>query len=434
VKSALLALIACAAPAWAGGVKNLSDADGTSCCARLATQDDNVYVVWQDNLEGNLNLRVYLARSTNGGKTFADPVDLSGNSFSDAANAAIALDGDDVHVVWTFLGEGTGDIFHTRSQDSGQTFDVAVNLSGTSGPSFYPDVRAQDGLVWVTWEEAAGAATNAMLRRSIDGGEIFEAVKNLSNSPGRSGYPQLAVSGDHVYVVWEDESDGDTDVLLARSTDSGAIFGVPVDLSDNDAPSTHAALAVQGDTVLVAWDDFDFELGEILLRRSTDGGANFGAAVNVSESEGAVSQRPALAIDGDTVHVAWEDDATGDVDLFHRRSTDGGDTWLAAQNLSEANDGISARPVIAALLGKVVVAWADYTKGGPDVLVAVSKTDGDKFTKGKSLSGKKKFGLAEGARIVISEGSKAGKAGDAVVVFEWVTNDEANRDIFVTRR
>ena len=42
-------------------------------------------------------------------------------------------------------------------------------------------------------------------KRSVDNGTTFQSVENLSNSPGNSTDPQIALYNNNLYVVWSDE-------------------------------------------------------------------------------------------------------------------------------------------------------------------------------------------------------------------------------------
>lgn len=418
----------------AAGPKNLSSADGTSCCARIASEGSDVFVVWQDDTEGFLNKEIFVAHSSNGGKKYRKKLNLSDNATDDSANPSVAIEGSNVYVVWTYLGSNTGDIFFTRSTDLGDTWSVPVNLSDDVNPCFYPEVRVDAGVVYVSWEESTATATEVMFRRSPDGGVSFEPEVNLSSSLGRSGFPKLETQGGNVFVLWEDESDGDADLFLRRSLDQGQTFEPVVDLSNDVGNSVHSALAVDGSVVVVAWTDFGAQLGEIQLRRSGDSGASFGAPLNLSNTVDSVSQWPQLDVEGSDVHVVWEDDAALKVDVYYARSQDGGVSFEPERNLSEGQIGTSARPLVVALDPALLVSWIDDTAGDFDVLVARSKDGGDKFTKPKNLSRKGKFGPAERQAVVIAPHKKPGKAGRGVIAFEWQTRDPANREIFATRK
>ena len=81
------------------------------------------------------------------------------------------------------------------------------------------------------------------------------SIINLSDNPTTSRHPAMAVSDSNVYVVWEDESSGNGDILYKRSTDGGATFSEVINLSDNEGESTAPAIAVSGSNVYVVWED-----------------------------------------------------------------------------------------------------------------------------------------------------------------------------------
>ena len=47
---------------------------------------------------------------------------------------------------------------------------------------------------------------------------IFKKIKNLSHNSGKSEDPQIAMSGNNVYVVWQDNTPGNFDIFFRRGT------------------------------------------------------------------------------------------------------------------------------------------------------------------------------------------------------------------------
>jgi hypothetical protein len=64
---------------------------------------------------------------------------------------------------------------------------------------------------------------------------------------------QLAVSGERVYLAWDDGLGAIPRVLLRRSIDGGASFGKESLLSDPEVAASFPVLAVHHDSVAVAW-------------------------------------------------------------------------------------------------------------------------------------------------------------------------------------
>ncbi len=67
-----------------------------------------------------------------------------------------------------------------------------------------------------------------------------------------------------------------------------------------------------------------------MLRYSGDDGATWSDPIDVSLApEGTDAQFPMIAATGDgDVRVAWFDERTGKWNVWYRRSTDGGQTWM----------------------------------------------------------------------------------------------------------
>ena len=177
---------------------------------------------------------------------------------------------------------------------------------------------------------------------------IFDpSMMDLSDNLGTADSPTIAVSGNIVHVVWGDGTSGDEDVFYRRSLDGGATFGQTINLSDNPGLSLNPEIALSGSNVYVVWHDHELPVNaEIFYRRSTDGGASFEPTRNLSNSP-ETSERPTLAAIGNSVYVAWQEDTLTDRDVLFVRSIDSGNTFDSTiVNLSE-NDGFSQNPAMS---------------------------------------------------------------------------------------
>jgi hypothetical protein len=123
----------------------------------------------------------------------------------------------------------------------------------------------------------------------VNGNAInFENATNLTNNPNDSVYGQIEASSENnVGIVWQDYVPGPTgrnyDIFFKRSSDAGTSFGKEINLSNNNGFSEHPQLATSGNNVYVVWADNSFSANrEILFVRSTDGGNTFGDPKNLS--------------------------------------------------------------------------------------------------------------------------------------------------------
>jgi hypothetical protein len=99
------------------------------------------------------------------------------------------------------------------------------------------------------------------------------------------------------------------------------------------------------------------------------------------------SSYPAIAVDPlDNLHVVWEEDISGNSEVYYKKSTDGGATWTGAKRLTWTA-GDSLQPAIAVDSGGALhVVWMDYTPGNPKIYYRKSSTGGDSWSSSRTLT------------------------------------------------
>jgi hypothetical protein len=109
-----------------------------TCCvplllAPIAGSGNYVYVVWWDNKTENWE--VFFARSTDNGRTFEQPLNLSNNT-GRSENAQIFALEEKVYVTWWDNSTGTREVLFRASTDNGKTFGQAIILESTGRTNF----------------------------------------------------------------------------------------------------------------------------------------------------------------------------------------------------------------------------------------------------------------------------------------------------------
>jgi hypothetical protein len=104
-----------------------------TCCvplllAPIAGSGNYVYVVWWDNKTENWE--VFFARSTDNGRTFEQPLNLSNNT-GRSENAQIFALQENVYVTWWDNSTGTREVLFRASTDNGNSFGQAIILKST---------------------------------------------------------------------------------------------------------------------------------------------------------------------------------------------------------------------------------------------------------------------------------------------------------------
>lgn len=318
---------------------------------------------------GNDPNGTWLARSTDGGRTFAAPADLHGH---DNLQPRLATD------------PAGGRIYLVYVRGNPYQNETPLGLGPPPNP--------------------------IMVTSSIDGGLTFSPPAQV-NDPGRLrvGAPTpIVTSNGALMVLYEDyrndlddynnkaiEFTGTHALILAVSDDHGATFRESVVDAAQVRPHrfliylpAFPALAADpgGKTLYAAWSDARDGAPDVLLRRSTDQGRTWSAVqkLNRRRSEPAAFEVPALAATGARVEAIYFALAgrkpVGHVEYTY--STDRGQSFSSPASISTAFDGTVGVPsardpgsvdlgsrlalVPLGLTGLTLAAWSDSSRGTRD--------------------------------------------------------------------
>ena len=154
-----------------GSNLNLSNNLGASIIPQISAFGDNVYVTWiEDN---STNDETAFTESNDNGLTFSIPINLSNNP-GNANRQQITSNNNNVYVVW----QEASEIFFTASLDNGQTFSIPDNLSNNSGSSTLPQISTFGNNVYVVWQDTSFGNVEIAFTESNDNGLTFSIPKN----------------------------------------------------------------------------------------------------------------------------------------------------------------------------------------------------------------------------------------------------------------
>ncbi len=248
-----------------------------------------------------------------------------------------------------------------------------VRLTNSLAHSEFSALAVSGTVVHVVWQDDRDGNYEIYYKRSTDGGLSWWTDTRLTNYSAASNAPTIAVSNDNVHVVWVDERDGNPEIYYKRSTDGGISWGADTRLTNNSFLSTYASVAVYGSSaeggVYVIWQDERDLNWEIYYKRSTNGGTSWGADTRLTNNAGS-SLYPSIALSGSFaeggVHVVWQDDRNGNVEIYYKRSLDFGGSWGTDIRMTN-NSSISRNPSLTASGSAVHVVWEDNREGNWEI-------------------------------------------------------------------
>jgi hypothetical protein len=254
----------------------------TSWGENFFARGETIHVVYADARIGGY-WTIYYRRSIDGGETWETEQRLSplwrscsqpGITLGDSQDVFVILkDAEDWPDLITLLKQST---------DAGVTWlpENLIDSMGYGSPFDLIYDQNTQTLHFVTWALPGPPANEVFYRRSTDQGVIwsdYEIISPLDSSG--SSWPAMCVDSlGNLYVVWKDYKYSPYpwtgDIFLSRSTDNG-INWLPYQQLTDVHRAIDKDVCVSGDTVYVVWDDdrhgFN-ENSEIYFRMSTNQG------------------------------------------------------------------------------------------------------------------------------------------------------------------
>jgi hypothetical protein len=273
-----------------------------------------------------------------------------------------------------------------------------AGIKSSRDPKLALDASGTLYLLSVAGEDGDRPQLNLLM--SHDGGDTFMGPVPVSergveiNSHGENS-PSLVVRPTEIYVLFEQTTEGRTELMFARSITFGHSFEKPVRVTDKVTPSFNGfssmSAAPNGDVYAIWLDGRDqnpqpANTFSIYLAKSTDRGATFSKNVRVTTAV-CPCCRPAVAFGSHgEVHVAWRKVFDGDIrDMVVSTSTDNGASFPQETRVAVDSWKLTGCPHTGPAIihsgERLYVAW--YTEGAdekPALKLSSSVDDGKTFS------------------------------------------------------
>jgi len=292
---------------------DVSKSNGVSSHPDIAVEPTGaIDVVWRNGGFDKRISDVYFSRSTDSGKTWAKPVDVSKTpGVSTEPVLAVGSNGS-IHVAWidTTSGESHPDVYSVWSKDAGKTWSKAEDVSNTPGVSSQPTIAAGGQDVHLACLDTSSGATHPDIYYAKKSGSAWTKAKDVSNSPRLSSHPGLACGPEgRIYLVWSDNSQKENAADIWCAPAGKTDFGKFINISNTTGVSSEPAVAADNKgRVAVVWSDTTSGVTHPDIYASV-GIKNLeenSSAIDLTNTMG-VSKHPHLSIAGDTMYVVWEE-------------------------------------------------------------------------------------------------------------------------------
>lgn len=329
-------------------------------------------------------------------------------------------------IVSSTLAQGSGtETERTQKVSEKSNLSETNNLTQNDDDSVYPQISSSSDNIYIVWQESVGSygTTNydIFFKKSNDNGNNFDSPINLSDNAGFSEHPQITSVGNHIYVVWVDDSSGEREIMFSKSSDSGKTFSNSTVVSRNSISPYHVELAAEGRNVYIVWNSFGMEMRNmILLSKSNDLGKTFGELTEIGVGD--METYPKIAANADEYFITWDrrDNKGTEILLIkgHKDFKIHNVTQLGKLN-NEGIDGGESQ--VAADADHVIVSWASNIPVDKKyVYISSSKNNGNSFGNNIPLSSTNSSNVEN---ILINDNS----------YIVWQDNIHGNQEIFYTK-
>ena len=292
-----------------------------------------------------------LVASRDSGKNWTAPVTVTdGPAFGSHSFHALHVAGDGtVYVSWLGKSDGTAPVMamaadgemasmshaaHAAQQGSPAAHEASaawITRSTDGGKTWAPRVRvdmgeacpccrtalatSKDGTLFMAWRHVfTGGIRDIVLARSSDQGATWsEPVRVHADDWTFDACPHAgpAIATDdrgRLHVTWWTGKEGSAGVYYTQSVDGGRTFApaTPLGVAKFSRPAHVQMALAPNNRVIVAWDDGTKQMPQVVFRASSDGGAHFADAAEVSTA-GRAASFPVLGVARDSIAIAWSE-------------------------------------------------------------------------------------------------------------------------------
>lgn len=213
------------------------------------------------------------------------------------------------------------------------TWDPPKRLTWDNSSTIDPQIAAFWKFVHVCWWQQGGSGNGLFYKRSTDYGETWSPPNRMTYYS--IGLPPLAmaVQGPKVHIVYDHLGE----IFYRRSIDNGKSWEQPKRLTWGGCSPFMLDIGVSGDYVHIAFSSFGWvDYPDLFYKRSTNNGETWENTQRITWNQG-ITDYLSLSVAGENVHVAYTEDSLyfEHWDLFYRKSTDNGETWITRSQIGE---------------------------------------------------------------------------------------------------
>ena len=209
--------------------------------------------------------------------------------------------------------------------------------------------------------------------------QTWEDTKRLTWTSGNSFAPSVAIdSNDYIHVIWNDITPGNSELYYRKSTNGGTSWSMKR-LTWTAGVTSRPALTIDSNNhIHTIWQDDTSGNQELYYKRSTNGGASW-TTKRLTWNSGE-SSYPDIVVDSNNhIYIVWKDDTSGNHEIYYKKSTNGGTSWTT-KRLTWTSEYSGGPRIAKDSYNHIHVVRYDSTPAKPEIYYKKSTNGGTSWT------------------------------------------------------
>ncbi|MGZ5500510.1 MAG: sialidase family protein [Nitrososphaeraceae archaeon] len=202
---------------------------------KVNSYQNYVYVVWnsedKSSSKDSKDSGLFFIRSSDNGESFQNTIKLVYNNFGESQ---ISVLGNKVVIVWGGLhSKNINDIYFVKSDDNGDTFTdpyiIPQKVTKPKDNNYSDKINnpsnveiANNDHSYTVWQDLISEKNQDIFIANIKNDRESNNIINLSNNTGISECPSIAISKNYMYIVWEDFTPGNHEILFTKGINNSS--------------------------------------------------------------------------------------------------------------------------------------------------------------------------------------------------------------------
>jgi len=199
-----------------GAPKILIPTNSKALVSDIAVNGSNVHIAWWDIARGGkFTTDIFYIKSEDNGLTWEEDINVTRTPMSTKQYVEIAININDIYVVYTQKVETMRQVHFSYSEDNGDTWVRNIKLSNSTENTFRPIITVQGKNIFVFWEDHRAKSLNVFNKHSSDNGKTWSSDTRITYGY-YSHFADVASTKEAVHLVWVDRRDGNDEIYYKR--------------------------------------------------------------------------------------------------------------------------------------------------------------------------------------------------------------------------